>query len=141
MKNLKNICFISTLLSLIFSFNCYAEKKEVSPLTVEGATSITTKQAKELFDAGVLFVDVRSQKAWNVGRIADSVLLDIKLNYTDKNLLAEMKKTDPAIIYCNGKTCLRSAKGAMLAVKWGFTNIYYYRDGYPAWKKAGFPVE
>jgi rhodanese-related sulfurtransferase len=88
-----------------------------------------------------LFVDVRSQKAWDVGRIADSVLLDIKLNYTDKNLLAEMKKTDPAIIYCNGKTCLRSAKGAMLAVKWGFTNIYYYRDGYPAWKKAGFPVE
>jgi rhodanese-related sulfurtransferase len=141
MKNIKKIWLNSVLLILTLSLNCYAEKKEISPLTVEGATSITTKQAKKLFDAGALFVDVRSDKAWNAGRIADAVLLDIKSKFTELNLLAEMKKTDPAIMYCNGETCLRSAKGAMLAVKWGFTNIYYYRDGYPAWKKAGYPVE
>jgi len=45
------------------------------------------------------------------------------------------------VIYCNGEDCLRSAKASKMAIGWGFTKIYYYRDGFPAWKKAGYPIE
>jgi len=131
---------ISVLLLSLVSFNSYAEKK-ISPMTVDGTTSVDTAEAKKLFDQGVLFVDVRSTKAWNAGRIADSILLDSKTSFTEQALLAEMKKSDPVVIYCNGETCLRSAAACKKAVSWGFAKVYYYRDGYPAWKSAGNPVE
>jgi len=140
---MKKIIVLSTILILSLSFvtvNSLAGKK-ISPMTVEGTKAVTTEEAKKLFDNGVLFIDVRSKKAWAAGRIADAVLLDIKSKFSEQNMLAEIKKTDPAVIYCNGETCLRSAKASKKAVGWGFTNIYYYRDGYPAWKSAGYPVE
>lgn len=140
MKNLSLISILFFLFLSVISVNSFAGK-EISPLTVEGTKSVTTEEAKKLFDSGALFIDVRSNKAWAAGRIADAVLLDIKSKFTEQNMLAEMKKGDPAIIYCNGETCLRSAKACKKAVAWGFSNIYYYRDGYPAWKKAGYPVE
>jgi hypothetical protein len=27
------------------------------------------------------------------------------------------------------------------ALGWGYGQVYYFRDGYPAWKTAGLPVE
>ncbi|MDX2505984.1 MAG: rhodanese-like domain-containing protein [Gammaproteobacteria bacterium] len=114
---------------------------KISPMSVNGSKAVTTEEAKKLFDDGVLFVDVRSSKAWNSGRISDAVLLDIKSNFTEQSLLAEAKKPDPVVIYCNGEDCLRSAKATEMAVGWGFTNLYYFRDGYPAWKNASYPVE
>ncbi|MFK5894065.1 MAG: rhodanese-like domain-containing protein [Pseudomonadota bacterium] len=140
---MKNITILVSVFVLSLSFlnvNIFAAKK-ISPMTVEGTKSVTTDEAKKLFDNGALFIDVRSNKAWAAGRIADAVLLDIKSKFSEQNMLAEMKKGDPAVIYCNGETCLRSAKACKKAVGWGFTNIQYYRDGYPAWKKAGYPVE
>jgi len=131
---------------ILFIFLCccipisFAAEK-ISPMTVAGTTSVTTDEAKKLFDEGVLFVDVRSTKAWNIGRISDAVLLDIKSNFSETSLSSEAKKADPVIIYCNGSDCLRSAKASKMAVGWGFTKIYYYRDGFPAWKKAGYPIE
>ncbi|MCU7834337.1 MAG: rhodanese-like domain-containing protein [gamma proteobacterium symbiont of Taylorina sp.] len=126
---------------LLCTIQIASASSKISPMTVDGATSITTDEAKKLFDDGVLFIDVRSTKAWNIGRISDAVLLDIKSNYTEASLTAEAKKTDPIVIYCNGEDCLRSAKGSKMAVGWGFTKIYYYRNGFPAWKKAGYPIE
>jgi len=114
---------------------------KISPMSVEGASSVSTEEAKKLFDDGAIFIDVRSTKAWNIGRISDAVLLDIKSNYTEATLTAEAKKSDPIVIYCNGEDCLRSAKASKMAIGWGFTKIYYYRDGFPAWKKAGYPIE
>ena len=131
---------VFVLFMSLFTLNCQAEKK-VSVMSVDGATTVTTEEAKKHFDNGVLFIDVRSDKAWNAGRISDAVLLDIKSKFTEANMLAEIKKSDPVVIYCNGETCLRSSKGAKKAVAWGFTQVYYYRDGYGAWKKSGFPIE
>jgi rhodanese-related sulfurtransferase len=36
---------------------------------------------------------------------------------------------------------MRSSDATKLAVGWGFSKVYYYRDGFPAWKAAGNPVE
>ena len=114
---------------------------EISPMMVDGAKTVTTKEAKKLFDDGALFIDVRKDKDWNAGRVSDAVQLNIKTVLSEETLSAEMKKGDPAVVYCNGERCLRSSNAAKKAVAWGFTNIYYYRDGFPAWKSAGYPVE
>jgi len=114
---------------------------EVSPLTVEGATTIDATKARALFDSGALFVDVRSDKDWAAGRIPDAVHIELKKVFNEATLSAEAAKTDVIVMYCNGESCLRSSQASAKAVGWGFTNIYYFRDGFPAWKAAGNPSE
>jgi len=114
---------------------------KISPMTVDGATTVTTDEAKKLFDEGALFVDVRRDSDWEAGRVQDAVHLNIKSTFNEENLLKELKKDEPVILYCNGEKCLRSSNACIKAVSWGFSKVYYYRDGFPAWKKAGYPSE
>ncbi len=135
--NLSALLFLFVLLSPQITF----AGDGVSPMVVEGAKTVTTEEAKKLFDDGVLFIDVRKDKDWNAGRVSDAVQLNVKTKLSEETMLAEMKKGDPVVIYCNGEKCMRSSKACKKAVEWGFTNVYYYRDGFPAWKNAGYPVE
>jgi rhodanese-related sulfurtransferase len=112
-----------------------------SPTTVDGATTVDAAKAKELFDSGVLFVDVRSDKDWAAGRIPDAVHIELKKAFNEQSFGAEAKKGEPVVIYCNGHSCMRSSKASAQAVSWGYGQVYYFRDGFPSWKAAGYPVE
>ena len=112
-----------------------------SPLSVDGAETVTTEQARALFDQEVAFVDVRKDTDWDAGRIPGAIHLDIKGAYTEDSLAAEVQKDETVVIYCNGSSCLRSSDASRMAIGWGFSNVKYYRDGFPAWKAAGNPVE
>lgn len=114
---------------------------KVSPMTVSGTTTVDTTKAKELFDKKVVFVDVRSSADWDAGRIPGAVHLEQKKMWNEAALAKAVGKDKPVVIYCNGETCLRSSECSVDAVKWGFKQVYYYRDGFPAWKKAGHPTE
>jgi rhodanese-related sulfurtransferase len=114
---------------------------KVSPTQVDGATTVSAAEAKALFDEGVIFVDVRSDKDFDAGRIPDALHLNSKTSFTEASLSEEIGKGDAAVLYCNGEGCMRSSNTSAIAVGWGFSKIYYFRDGYPAWKLAGYPVE
>lgn len=114
---------------------------DVSPQTVDGATTVDAAKAKALFDSGVVFIDVRSDKDWAAGRIPDAVHIELKKQFNEGALAAEVQKGDNVVIYCNGESCMRSSKASAQAVSWGFTGVHYFRDGFPAWKAAGYPVE
>ena len=114
----------------------------VSPTSIDGATTVTAEEAKKLFDSEVLFVDVRKDSDWDAGRIPGAVHLDNKKGvFSEDSLSAEIGKDEKVVIYCNGPKCMRSSKGCTSAVAWGFTNVYYFRGGFPEWKAAGYPVE
>ena len=103
---------------------------------------LPSRKSKTLFDNGALFVDVRKDSDWDAGRIPGAVHLENKKGaFTEASLSAEAGKDEIIVIYCNGEKCLRSSEGSIDAVSWGFTKIHYYRDGLPAWKAAGYPVE
>lgn len=132
--------FLSVILLLVVSISANAADK-VSPVTIDGATSVDAAQSKDLFDKGALFLDVRSNKDWDAGRIPDAVHIELKKKFNEQSMSSEVKKAEPVVIYCNGPSCLRSSKAAAMAVGWGFTKVYYFREGYPAWKSAGYPTE
>lgn len=52
---------------LISAAFAHTAKKE-SPESVTGATTVSTAAAKQLFDQGAVFIDVRSQQDWEAGR-------------------------------------------------------------------------
>lgn len=112
-----------------------------SPLTIPGATKISTAKAKKLFDKGILFLDVRRNSDWDAGRIPGAKHLELYKVYTAKTLGSLIKKNEPIVIYCNGPECMRSSEATAKAVSWGYTKVYYFRGGFPAWKNAGLPVE
>jgi rhodanese-related sulfurtransferase len=112
-----------------------------SPIEVAGVTTVDAAAAKALFDRGIPFVDVRTLTRWDLGRIPGGVLLDLKIDFDDAGLAEIAGKDQEVVIYCEGPKCLRSSQACTEAVSWGFTKVYYFRDGFPGWRAAGYPVE
>lgn len=126
--------------TLVASMSAFAAK-EPAPETVHGAETISVTKAKELFDKGVLFVDVRKDKDWDAGRIPGAEHLESKKALTESSLGELAKKDQEVVFYCNGPKCHRSYNSTVKAVGWGYTNVYYFRDGFPGWQSEGLPVE
>jgi TolB-like protein/rhodanese-related sulfurtransferase len=117
------------------------EDTEVSPLFIPGATSIDVVEAKQLYDRGVMFVDTRPGVDWNTGHVAGAVLLELEEMFTEEALSELVDRDAEVVIYCQGSWCLRSSMGTARAVSWGFEKVYYFRDGFPAWRVAEYPIE
>ncbi len=134
----------SKLLAVILGFTVIASVQsagKVSPMSIDGAKTVTATEAKALFDKGSIFLDVRSDKDWGAGRIPDAIHIELKKKLNEASMGKEIKKNDAVVIYCNGESCMRSSKASAKAVGWGYSKVYYFRDGFPAWKTAGYPVE
>jgi rhodanese-related sulfurtransferase len=112
-----------------------------SPMEVPGAQTIDAATAKQLFDKGVTFVDVRKGSDFEAGRVPGAHHLELKKAFTGDSLGQVAKKDSEVVIYCNGHSCMRSSEASAKAVEWGYSKIYYFRDGMPAWQSAGYPVE
>ena len=136
MKTITRLIGIALL--TLFAGTTFAKE---SPMNVEGATTVDTAKAHELFNQEVAFVDARKDSDWDAGRIPGAIHLDVKKALNENALAAEVKKDEPVVFYCNGHSCMRSSKASAMAVGWGWKKVYYYRDGFPAWKAAGNPVE
>jgi len=115
--------------------------KSSAPLTVEGALTISTVQAKALMNQGATFIDVRRDTDFAESHISWAIHLDLKLNLTEATLLDVVRKNQPVVFYCNGDMCQRSAIASEKAVQWGWKKVFYYRGGFPDWKNANLPLE
>lgn len=131
---------IFAILFAVFAFSM-PTFAELSPETIDGATTISIEDAAKFFDEGVIFVDVRKPSDYEAGRVPGAVHLDVKTNFSTETLEEATAKDERVVIYCNGHSCMRSAKATALAVGWGFSQVYYMRDGFPAWDVSGLPVE
>jgi len=134
---MKKACGLAVVLMMALPMAQAAE----SPATVAGATTIDGAKAKAMFDKGVVFVDMRTDKDWGAGRIPGAVHLELSKVFSDASLGAKVKKDQEVVMYCNGVSCLRSSEASAKAVGWGYKKVHYYRLGFPDWKAAGYPVE
>lgn len=117
-----------------------AAEGTVSPSAVDGAVTVDAAEARRLHDAGAPFVDVRTHARWSLGHVPGATLLDFEESFTEASLSAVAAKDRPVVIYCEGPRCLRSSEASRRAVSWGFTEVRYFRGGFPDWKAAGNPV-
>ena len=132
---------VGALLSLSATMSNASELVDATPQQVPGATTVDAAAAKQLFDQEAAFVDLRKENVWNGGRIPGAIWLDFKNAFSEETLGAEVDKGEKVVFYCSGVKCPRSSKAAKKAVAWGYGDVYYFRDGFPAWKNAGYPVE
>jgi len=113
----------------------------LAPGHVPGAQTIDTRIAKSLFDQGAVFIDVRKQEDYDAGHISGAHHLPVVSDFNEQNLAALALKENPMVVYCNGIHCMGSSRAAQQAVAWGWTAVYYYRDGIPDWKLHNHPVD
>lgn len=118
-----------------------SELVDATPTSVPGATTVDAAAAKRLFEAEAAFVDLRKENVWNSGRVPGAIWLDFKNEFSEQTLVTEVAKDEKVVFYCSGVRCPRSSKASAKAVAWGYSDVYYFRDGFPAWKNAGYPVE
>ncbi len=114
----------------------------ILPSTVEGATTVTAADLLELMEEheDLVLVDSRLSAGYKSGYIEGAI------NYSDIDLtpekLAEIApaKETPIVFYCTGIRCHRSPASAALAVKEGYTKVYYYHVGLKEWIIEGLPL-
>jgi tetratricopeptide (TPR) repeat protein len=108
---------------------------------VDGATKIDAAKAKALHAQGVVFVDVRAAFWFRRGHIPNGINLDLNTELSKGSLSQFVGKDDEVVFSCHAKYCPYSAYASAKALLWGYTRVYYFAGGFPAWKDAGYPVE
>lgn len=108
---------------------------------VAGATEIDVSTAKALHDRGVVFVDVRAANDFAAGFVPGAVNLDLWIDLSSDSLSKVVGKDDEVVFSCHGKYCPYSAYASAKALMWGFTRVYRFTGGFPAWQDAGYTVE
>jgi TolB-like protein/rhodanese-related sulfurtransferase len=106
---------------------------------VAGAIEIGTAEAKKLFDRGVAFIDSRGGDPFARGHIPGATNL---LFHEVWDKLSEVVAIDDEVVfYCSGPGCHLAAHSSAQALMLGYTRVYYFAGGFPAWKQAGYPIE
>ena len=137
-KVMKRILF--PLLILLLCVVNMAKADNLAPEKIEGARTVSTVTAKLLFDKGYHFIDVRGLDDFKMGHIPGAYHLSIKSDFDERNLSVIVKKSQPVVIYCNGILCMGSSIAIKKAIDWGWSNIFYYREGIGDWKQQGYSV-
>ena len=112
--------------------------KEVQDLQAKGAIIVDTRRANEFAEKsikGAISVPYDPEKS---AKTPDGVF-DSSLDKFDLSKFPD--KNAHLVMFCNSGTCFKSYKGAVVAAKAGYKNVYWYRDGLPDWTARKLPTE
>jgi len=130
---------IASALLCLISFSVVA--KIVSPETIKGTTRVSAEEFIELISKipNLTIIDSRIKSDRKQGYVEGSLSLpDVETNCN--SLATKIKdKAAPTLFYCNGVKCGRSAKAIKVAVKCGYSNLYWFRGGFEEWLAKGYP--
>jgi len=98
--------------------------------------AISVAEARQKYDQGVTFIDVRTQEEWDTVHVLNAKWIPLN-ELPDR--LNELPKDQEVVVYCNSQN--RSKVGAQLLKDEGFKNVTYMNGGIQAWVSAGYPQE
>jgi ABC-type phosphate/phosphonate transport system substrate-binding protein/rhodanese-related sulfurtransferase len=123
-----------------------------TPQSLSGAKMVSADQVQGLVTKGATLYDVRSAAEYRDKHVKGAISLPysessskaVDFDQTKDEFSAGALATDknaPVIFYCNGGECWKSYKASSVAVKAGYTTVYWFRGGFPEWRAAGLPIE
>ncbi len=145
--------FRRTAATLLFAFLATgAALADNTPAVLSGAKLISAEEAVKAIGGGAVPIDTRIASEYAEGHIKGalsipyreksekSVGFDASKDQFDLSKLPVNKEAS-IVLYCNGPECWKSYKAATVAIKGGYSNIHWYRLGFPDWKAKGLPVD
>jgi rhodanese-related sulfurtransferase len=130
-----------------------AQDKPDTPSTLTGGKVVSVDDAKKMSEDGkTQFFDTRSALNFGKGHIKGAKLVayreksDFVPNFDDSQDKFELDKlpsdkATPIVIYSDGPKGWKSYKGAVLAVKAGYKNVMWLRDGTTGWVAKGMTLQ
>jgi len=127
---------LAGLFSVSFS-SVFAE----APKVIQGTTTIDVNQAFDLYQQGAVFIDVRDKRDWESGHIQGALHLD----FTAEEFIAlysndAIDRATPIVFYCDSPLHNAGAMASYFAAEWGYSSVYYFRDGYYSWLAMDAPM-
>ena len=141
-----------SLLALSATWSSAALAAPETPPTLAGVKVVTAEQARDLAAKGAPLVDARAANEFAEKTIKGAVSIPYKEKSAkdasfDKSQdsfdLGKLKvaKTAPVVFFCNAGTCWKSYKAATVARDAGFTQVHWFRGGFPEWESKGLPTQ
>jgi len=115
--------------------------RDTEILSVKGVATIDADTAKQLWEGGATFVDVRDKLAFDAGRVPGAIHLDLHVDFNEERLSELVDRNEKVVLSCWGENCPYAAHACAMAVTWGYTQVSYFAEGFQAWSAAGYPVE
>ncbi len=123
-----------------------------TPPTLAGAKLVNAADVAKAQSSGAAVIDARVASEYADGHIKGALNVPYReksekaVNFDasqDEFNLAKLPadKAAPVVIYCNGPECWKSFKASTVAIKAGYTNVLWYREGFPNWKSEERPTE
>jgi rhodanese-related sulfurtransferase len=123
-----------------------------TPAALTGTKLVSAEDVVKARSAGAVTIDTRVASEYADGHIKDALNVPYREKSEkavtfdasqDEFNLAKLPadKAATVIMYCNGPECWKSFKASTVAIKGGYTNILWYRDGFPNWKSKSLPIE
>ena len=112
------------------------------PDNLQGATVVTAEETIELIltNPDLLVIDARKKTEYVKGHIEGAHnLLNTTLTLVELQSLSP-DRSAPLLFYCNGIRCQRSSDAISKAVKWGYSNIFWFRGGWMEWVEKRLPA-
>ncbi|HUT41797.1 MAG TPA: rhodanese-like domain-containing protein [Gammaproteobacteria bacterium] len=113
-----------------------------SPEQIDGVSKVDADGLIELVTRtpGLILIDSRISADRKEGFIEGSISLPD--NETDCTTLAARIPAlhTPALFYCNGIRCRRSAHAAQIARDCGYSRVYWFRTGIEEWRRQQYPL-
>lgn len=143
----------SIVCALLFAglFSGAALADEV-PVALTGTKVVAAEDVVKAVAGGAVLIDARVASEYAEGHIkgarsvpygeksAKTIAFDASQDQFDLTKLPA-DKSAAIVVYCNGPECWKSYKASVAAVKGGYSNIHWYRAGFPDWKSKGLPIE
>lgn len=131
--------------------NCaaaFAGDDPPTPTVLEGGKVISVAEAKALVGKANFF-DMRKAVSFGKGHVPGAVALpygqksDKAVNFdasADKFDMSQLPadKSAPLVFYSDGPTGWKSYKAAVVAIRNGYTNVMWMREGSAGWEAAGY---
>jgi len=141
---------ILTVLLIALSGTAAADRV-FTPEVLENGRVITTEEAKDLL-GNAQFFDMRKPLNFGKGHVegasplpydqksAKAVEFDASVDRFDLSQLPT-DKDQALVFYSDGPTGWKSYKAAVLAIRAGYTNVMWMRNGFAGWTAKRFPIE
>lgn len=123
-----------------------------TPPSLPGAKIVSAEEVRALVAKGAVLIDARVANEFVTEHIAGAknvpykeksvkaVDFDAAMDSFDLAALPADKKA-PVVFYCNAGECWKSYKASTMAIRAGYTRVYWMRGGIPEWKQKGMAVE
>jgi len=123
-----------------------------TPATLAGTKVVGAEEVKKLLDAGVPVIDTRVAAEFAEKSIKGAKSVPYKEKSAkepgfdasvDQFDLAKLPadKNAPIVFYCNAGECWKSYKASTVAIKAGYSKVYWFRGGMPEWVSKGLPTQ